>query len=81
MQLNQRKKHILKMIILKLIDDNISFKYINNSINAEDYFKLTIYSKSEIEIITNNYNKDFKFSGDVSDAFILDVINKIIYKY
>ena len=64
MQLNQRKKEILKVVSIQLIDNKISFNYSNNMINAEDYFKLTIYSKGEIEIITNKYNKDFKFSGD-----------------
>ena len=81
MQLEQRKKEILKVVSIKLIDNNVSFNYSNNKINAEDYFKLTIYSKGEIEIITNNYNKDFKILSDVSDAFILDIIDRIIFNY
>ena len=81
MQLEKRKKEILKVVILKLIDSNVSFNYSNNKINVEEYFKLTIYSKGEIEIITNTYNKDFKFLSDVSDAFILDVIDSIIFNY
>ena len=81
MQLNQRKKEILKVVILKLIDNKISFNYSNNTINAEDYFKLTIYSKGEIEIITNKYKKDFKFLSDVSNTYIIDVIDNIIFNY
>ena len=53
MNLNQRKKDILKIVSINLIDNKISFNYSNNTINAEDYFKLTIYSKGEVEIITN----------------------------
>ena len=81
MNLNQRKKEILKIVSINLIDNKISFNYRNNVINAEDYFKLTIYSKGEVEIIANNYNKDFKFLSDVSNAFILDVIDSIIFNY
>ena len=81
MQLEKRKKEILKIVSIKLIDNNISFNYSNNKVNAEEYFKLTIYSKGEIEIITNNYNRDFKFLSDVSDAFILDIIDRIIFNY
>ena len=81
MQLEKRKKEILKVVSIKLIDNKISFNYSNNMINAEDYFKLTIYSKGEVEIITNTYNKDFNFLNDVSDGFILDIIDRIIFKY
>ena len=81
MHLNQRKKDILKIVSIQLIDNKIPFNYSNNNINAEDYFKLTIYSKGEVEIITNKYNKDFKFLSDVSNAFILDVIDRIIFNY
>lgn len=81
MQLEKRKKDILKIISIKLIDNKISFNYSNNLINVPEYFKLTIYSTGKIEIITNNYNKDFKFLSDVSDAFILDIIDKIIFNY
>ena len=79
MNLNQRKKEILRMVSIYLIDNTIPFKYSGNVINVEKYFKLTTYSNSEVEIITTNYNKDFKFLSEVSDAFILDVIDKIIY--
>ena len=81
MQLEKRKKEILKVVILKLIDSNVSFNYSNNKINVEEYFKLTLYSNGIIEIITNKYNKDFKILSDVSDAFILDVIDRIIFNY
>ena len=81
MQLEQRKKEILKIVSIKLIDNKISFNYSNNTINAEDYFKLTIYSKGEIEIITNKYKKDFKFLSDVSNTYIIDVIDSIIFNY
>ena len=79
--MEKRKRDILNLIIHKLIANNISFNYINKVIDAKSYFKLTIYSKGEIEILTNNYNKDFKFLSDVSDAFILDVIDRIIFNY
>lgn len=81
MQLEKRKKEILKVVSIKLIDNKISFNYSNNVINAKDYFKLTIYSNGEIEIITNKYNKDFKFLSDISDTYILNVIDKIIFNY
>ena len=81
MNLNQRKKEILKVVSIQLIDNKISFNYSNNVINAEDYFKLTIYSESEVEIITNNYNKDFKFSSDNTVEHLLDVIDRIIFNY
>ena len=81
MKIEQRKKEILKVVILKLIDSNVSFNYSNNKINVEEYFKLTIYSKGEIEIITNNYNKDFKFSGDNTVEHLLNVIDRIIFNY
>ena len=81
MQLEKRKKDILKIVILKLIDSNVSFNYSNNKINAEEYFKLTIYSKGEIEIITNNYNKDFKFLSDNTVEHLLNVIDRIIFNY
>ena len=81
MKIEQRKKEILKIVSMYLIDNTIPFKYSGNVINAERYFKLISYSNGEVEIIPTNYNKDFKFLSDVSDAFILDVIDKIIYKY
>ena len=81
MQLEKRKKEILKVVSIKLIDNKISFNYSNNMINAQEYFKLTIYSKGEIEIITNNYNKDFKFSGDNTVEHLLNVIDSIIFNY
>ena len=81
MKIEQRKKEILKVVILKLIDNKISFNYSNNKINAEEYFKLTIYSKGEIEIITTNYNKDFKFLSDNTVEHLLNVIDRIIFNY
>ena len=78
MQLEKRKKEILKIVSMYLIDNTIPFKYSGNVINVEKYFKLTTYSNGEVEIIPTNYNKDFKFLSDVSDAFILDVIDRII---
>ena len=81
MKIEQRKKEILKLVSIKLIDNKISFNYSNNMINAQEYFKLTIYSKGEIEIITNNYNKDFKFSGDNTVEHLLNVIDSIIFNY
>ena len=81
MQLNQRKKEILKVVSIKLIDSKISFNYSNNEINAQDYFNLTINSKNEIEIITTNYNKDFIFSSDNTVEHLLDVIDRIIFNY
>ena len=81
MQIEQRKKEILKIVSIKLIDNKISFNYSNNTINAEEYFKLTIYSKGEIEIITKNYNKDFKFLSDNTVEHLLDVIDRIIFNY
>lgn len=81
MQLEQRKKEILKIVSIKLIDNKISFNYNNNSISAQDYFKLTLYSNNEIEIITNNYNKDFKFLSDNTVEHLLDVIDRIIFNY
>ena len=81
MNLNQRKKEILKVVSIKLIDTNISFNYSNNTINAEDYFKLNINSKNEIEIITKNYNKDFIFSSDNTVEHLLNVIDRIIFNY
>jgi hypothetical protein len=64
----------LDIIIFKLIANNISFNYSNKVVDVKGYFKLTIYSNNEVEIITNNYNKDFKFLSDVSDAFILYIL-------
>ena len=81
MKIEQRKKEILKIVSIKLIDNNISFNYSNNTINAEDYFKLTIYSKGEIEIITKSYNKDFKFLSDNTVEHLLNVIDRIIFNY
>ena len=79
MRAEQRKKEILKIVSIYLIDNTIPFKYSGNVINVERYFKLISYSNGEIEIITTNYNKDFKFLSDVSDAFILDIIDRIIF--
>lgn len=81
MKVEQRKKEILKVITIKLIDNKISFNYSNNTINAKDYFNLTINSNNEIEIITNNYNKDFKFLSDDTVEHLLDVIDRIIFNY
>ena len=79
--MEKRKKEILNLVIYKLIANNISFNYSNKVIDVKGYFKLTIYSKGIIEIIPNNYTKDFKFLSDVSDAFILDIIDRIIFNY
>jgi hypothetical protein len=79
--MEKRKREILNIVIFKLIANNISFNYTNKVIDVKGYFKLNIYSNNVIEIITNNYNKDFKFLSDVSDAFILDVIDRIIFNY
>ena len=79
--MEKRKKEILNLVIYKLIANNISFNYSNKVIDVKGYFKLTIYSKGIIEIISNNYTKDFKFLSDVSDAFILDIIDRIIFNY
>lgn len=81
MQVEKRKREILNIVSFKLIANNISFTYSNKVIDVKGYFKLTICSNNIVEIITNNYNKDFKFLSDVSDAFILDVIDKIIFNY
>ena len=81
MKIEQRKKEILKVVILKLIDNKISFNYSNNEINAQDYFNLTINSKNEIKIITKSYNKDFIFSSDNTVEHLLDVIDRIIFNY
>ena len=81
MKTEQRKKEILKVISIKLIDNKISFSYSNNEINVPDYFKLNINSKNEIEIITKSYNKDFKFLSDNTVEHLLDVIDRIIFNY
>ena len=81
MQLNQRKKEILKVVSIKLIDNKISFNYSNNTINAEEYFNLTIKLNNEIEIITKSYNKDFIFSSDNTVEHLLNVIDRIIFNY
>lgn len=81
MKLEQRKKEIFKIVSIKLIDNKISFNYSNNEINVPDYFNLTITSKNEIEIITNNYNKDFKFLSDNTVEHLLDAIDRIIFNY
>ena len=79
MKLEQRKKEILKIVSIKLIDNKISFNYSNNEINVPDYFNLTINSKNEIEIITKSYNKDFIFSSDNTVEHLLDAIDRIIF--
>lgn len=81
MQKEDRKKEVFKIVTSKLIDNNLSFNYKDNFLNVDDYFKICIYSNNEIEIITNNYRKDFKFLSNVSDAFILGIIDKIIFNY
>ena len=81
MEIEKRKKEILKIVSINLIDNKMSFNYRNNVINAEDYFKLTIYSKGEVEIITKSYNKDFKFLSDNTVEHLLDVIDRIIFNY
>ena len=81
MKIEQRKKEILKIVSIKLIDNKISFNYSNNEINAQEYFNLTINSKNEIEIVTKNYNKDFKFLSDNTVEHLLNVIDRIIFNY
>lgn len=81
MKENNSENRILKIVSIKLIDNNISFKYINNTINAEDYFNLSINSNKEIEIITKSYNKDFIFSSDNIVEHLLEVIDRIIFNY
>ena len=81
MQIEQRKKEILKVVSIKLIDNNISFNFSNNEINAQEYFNLIINSNNEIEIITKSYNKDFKFLSDNKVEHLLNVIDRIIFNY
>lgn len=75
-----RNKEILSIVIYKLISNNISFCFENNKLDAKNYFKLSFYNDS-IEIITNNYNKDFKFLNSVSNGFILNLVDRIIFNY
>ena len=75
-----RNKQILAIITYKLMSNNISFKFENNSIDVPTHFKLSFYN-TEVRIVTNTYHKDFNFLNDVNDGFILDIIDRIIFKY
>ena len=75
-----RNRQILAIITYKLMSNNISFKFENYKLDVTGYFKLSFFN-NKVEIITNTYNKDFKFLNDVSDGFILDIIDRIIFKY
>lgn len=75
-----RNKQILALVTCKLINNNISFKFENNSIDVPTHFKLSFYN-NEVRIITNTYHKDFNFLNEVNGGFILDIIDRIIFKY
>ena len=75
-----RNKQILAIVTYKLMSNNISFKFENYKLDATGHFKLSFFN-TRVEIITNTYNKDFNFLNDVSDGFILDIIDRIIFKY
>ena len=75
-----RNKQILAIVTYKLMSNNISFKFENYKLEVNNYFKLTFYN-ARVEIITNTYNKDFSFSNDVSDGFILDIVDRILFNY
>ena len=75
-----RNKQILALVTYKLMSNNISFKFENYKLDVTGHFKLSFFN-NKVEIITNTYNKDFKFLNDVSDGFILDIIDRIIFKY
>ena len=75
-----RNKQILALVTYKLMSNNISFKFGNNSIDVPTYFKLSFYN-TEVRIVTNTYHKDFNFLNEVNEGFILDIIDRIIFKY
>ena len=75
-----RNKQILAIVTYKLMSNNISFKFENYKLDVTGYFKLSFFN-NKVEIITNTYNKDFNFLNDVNDGFILDIIDRIIFKY
>ena len=75
-----RNKQILAIVTYKLMSNNISFKFENYKLDVTGYFKLSFFN-NKVEIITNTYNKDFKFLNGVSDGFIVDIIDTIIFKY
>lgn len=75
-----RNKQILAIITYKLMSNNISFNFENYKLDVTGHFKLSFFN-TKVEIITNTYNKDFNFLNDVSDGFILDIIDRIIFKY
>ncbi len=75
-----RNKQILTLVIYKLVSNNISFKFENYKLDVMGHFKLSFFN-TKVEIITNTYNKDFNFLNDVNDGFILDIIDRIIFKY
>ena len=76
-----RNKQILTLVIYKLVSNNISFKFENYKLDVTRHFKLRFFNNKEVIILTNTYNKDFNFLNDVSDGFILDIIDRIIFKY
>ena len=75
-----RNKQILAIITYKLMSNNISFKFENYKLEVTGHFKLSFFN-NKVEIVTNTYNKDFNFLNDVNDGFILDIIDRIIFKY
>ena len=75
-----RNKQILALVTYKLMSNNISFKFENYKLDVTGHFKLSFFN-NKVEIITNTYNKDFKFLNGVSDGFIVDIIDRIIFKY
>ena len=75
-----RNRQILAIITYKLMSNNISFKFENYKLDVTGYFKLSFFN-NKVEIITNTYNKDFKFLNDISDGSIVDIIDRIIFKY
>lgn len=76
-----RNKQILNLVIYKLISNNIKFCFEPNKLEVQGHFRLSVYQEGEVEIVTNNYPKDFKFLNDVSDGFILDIVDRVIFKY
>ena len=75
-----RNKQILALVTYKLMSNNISFKFENYKLDVTGHFKLSFFN-NKVEIITNTYNKDFKFLNGISDGFIIDIIDRIIFKY
>ena len=70
-----RNKQILALVTCKLINNNISFKFENNSIDVPTHFKLSFYN-TEVRIVTNTYHKDFNFLNEVNDGFYSNKLNR-----